>query len=275
MSEQALENEGDPSDVIEGELDENHEKVSPDKAGWTTREDWIASGKPESEWRSAEHFELVKETHGLRTTIKNQRAEIDGFDSRLKSVETLAQAGNEAQIADLQDKLEDAIADGQVDKSKAYQKDINELEAKKTPDVESVAADPVLIAWNKDNPWIGNESPKSNYAMLLYNQGRADNMSSQEIIEMVNREVEKEYPGTITTGGQPKTKVVNARRAEASTTVSGKTNPGGKTTGLSMSDVTGDERRVRENSVYMANLTDEKYLKLVERARASEAADNG
>lgn len=286
MSKQAAENQDDLSDDEKAELEQqNQEQNQEDEnlndvekaelaRGWTTKDQWVADGHDEKDWRTAEHFKLVRDAHNLREDNKRYRNEIDGFDGRLKSVETLAQAGNEAQISDLQEKLEDAIADGQVDKSKAYQKDIDGLREKKTDaPAETGGFDEVITEWNKANPWIGNESPKSHYAGFLYQQGRKDGLSSQEIVDMVNREVEKEYPGTIT-GGETKTKVVNARRTEASTTESGKTKPGGKTSGLTMNDLTGDDKRVRENSVYLANLTDEKFLKLVAKTRAAEAADN-
>ena len=274
MSEQEL---GTEDQEEENQEEENLTDVEKSELarGWTTKEQWAADGHNEDQWRTAEHFKLVRDAHNLREDNKRYRTEIDGFDSRLKSVESLALAGNEAQIADLQEKLEEAIADSAVEKAKGYQKEIDDLKDKSTQTSETTESDTdqVITEWNKANPWIANAGPKSSYAGYLYQKGVDDGLSSQEIVDMVDREVEKEYPGTIT-GGEPKTKILNARRNDPSITQGGKTKGGTKIKGLTMNDVTGDEKRVRENSVYMANLDDEKFLKLIEKARAKEAADN-
>lgn len=243
--------------------------------GWTTKEQWVEDGHDEKEWRTAAHFKLVSESHRLRNENKHYREEVAGFDGRLKSQEKLIRLGFETQITDLEVKRDDANADALVDKGKDYQKQIDVLkEQSRTEETTSDATDPVIVEWNKNNLWIDNPGSKSLFAGKLYNRGKEDGLSSEEILEMVEKEVEKEYPGTIA-GGKPreKTKVLNARRGDPSTTTSGKTQSG-KKTGLTMSDLSADDKDVRKNSNYMTNLSDEKFLKLVEKTRAAEAAEN-
>ena len=145
------------------------------------------------------------------------------------------------------------------------------MKSRTAPEVEQ--SDPILDAWNRDNPWIQNDSPKTAYAGYLYRKGISDGKTSQEIVDIVNREIEKEYPGTITGVTEVKPQVINARRGDPSTTQSGKTQTGSKKAGLNMSDLTGDEKNVRNRSTYLANMDDAKFLKLVEKTRASEAAE--
>lgn len=258
----------DNDDDDDGLTDLEREQV---ERGWTPKDEWVAAGNDEADWRSAAHFKTIGENVRYKNENKGLREAQAGFDKRLRRNETLFEESTKQLITDLEAQRDIHTEAGELDESKAIQDRIDKTRSTaSTTTVSDDAGDPIIIAWNKANPWIDNPGPKSQYAGALYERAKADGLTSQEIVDYVDEEVEKEYPGVKKSG---KTTVINARRNEASTTQTGKTKTG-KTSGLALSDLTADEKNQRGNSDYLSGMDDKKFLVLVSRARDKEAEEN-
>lgn len=256
-----------PGEEIEPKVEPGSEEstlseveVEQQAKGHMSRDAWIEAGNEPDEWVSADRY---KEKGEMISQINRLKGENANFEKRLVRNEKLAGEMVKAAVADLEAKRDAAIVDADVEASNKIQQQIDEVKegAREEPDS---GGDPVIQAWNQENKWIQNDSAKSRFAGLLYQQGVAEGLTSQEVVDMVDREVEKEYPGTIT--GIPKVKQVNARRSEPSTTQKSATTKASKT-GLTMNDLTGDELKIRAASSIFSAMSDESFLQSVKNSR--------
>lgn len=237
--------------------------------GWAPKEQWEADGGDPDEWRTAEHYKTIGQNVRYRNENKTLRENQTGFDKRLKRNEQLFEESTKQLIADLEAQRDVHTDAGELEESKAVQKRIDDAKDGTRPSGTTAdLTDPIIIAWNDANPWIDNPGPKAEYAKALYERGVDKGLSSEEIVEFVDEEVAKEYPGA----GKAATKVINARRTEASTTQAGKTKTG-KVSGLTLTDLTVDEKNQRDHSDYLSGMADDKFLKIVERSRTKEAEE--
>ena len=223
--------------------------------GWTPEEQWVADGNDPAKWRSAEHFKQIGENVRLRRERDTMTAD---YERRIANIESLSKNAQEAIVEELEGKRDAATADGDVEKSREIQTRIDK--AKEAPE-ETGGVDPLISEWEDRNPWILNPTPKSQYAQALYSKGTKSGMNTADIIEMVDREVEREYPAT-----SPR---VNPRREEPSTTTKGaKPKGGGGERKLTMGDLTQEEKRMLGSSSIMSGWSEEKQLDMVKRSRA-------
>lgn len=236
--------------------------------GWTPKNEWVEGGGDPDEWRTAAHFKTIGENVRYRNENKSLRDNQTKFDKRLSRNEALFEESTKQLIADLEAQRDVHTDAGELEESKAVQKRIDDAKDATRPGAAvDDATDSVIVAWNDANPWIDNPGAKADYAKALYNRGLEKGLSSQEIVDFVDEEVSKEY------GKGSTTKVINARRTEASTTQASKAKSG-KTSNLSVSDLTADEKSQRDHSDYLSGMDDQKFLKIVERSRRKEAEEN-
>ena len=154
-------------EVVESTLSESQQEAS--ERGWTGKEAWVEAGHDADDWVSAERF---LEKGQMISTIRRLESEKVDFDKRIRSTERLAQEMLKAKIEDLEEKRDEATSDGSLEKSKGYQKQIDDVKDNAAKESESTGEDPIIIQWNKENPWIDNPGPKSEYAGRLYNRCR-------------------------------------------------------------------------------------------------------
>ena len=134
---------------------------------------------------------------------------------------------------ELEEKLADAVNMSDLQSVKDIQnqiKDIdnldNELEEESKPDTS------VLDAWNAQNAWINEDSPKAAYAKQVFAQKVKDGVSYEDALAEVDAKLAVHYPS------KPD-KTQRAPRTLSSQTVAGKAGPLKR---LSMGDLTRQEK---------------------------------
>jgi hypothetical protein len=166
---------------------EDYEKLQVEKArkdGWTDFDEWQAAGKDPASWRSAEAFNQFLSFKGTLTRKEQE------FAQRLEGVHRLTQAQLQAQKEQLTQEREALIEEGGKTKEvKALDKRIDALNIAPVPQNNAT-----LDEWNAENPWINEDSPKSEYAKSIYRRETFAGKSVEQAIAAVEAGLKKHYP---------------------------------------------------------------------------------
>ena len=230
-----------------------HEEAAR-KGGWKPFDEWVESGGDPDQWRTAGEFNVRGELIGK---LKEKDREID---ERLRGVNAIHQAQIKTMLADLNDKRDRAIEDGNVKAVKSLDREINELYAVQPIPVAQVdprLADPALDDWNAKNTWVNESSPKAILARGLFQEKFAAGWSTKAILQHVNMEISRAYPdtnGRATIADSEKPRSTGFRKSEKT---------------ITMSDLTPDEIKWRQ-ALPGAWKDDASFLKAVSDARKAQ-----
>jgi len=159
--------------------------------GWKPLEEYISDGKDPHDWVSAEVFNVKGEFIGK---MKGQERD---FDQRLSGVKKL----HEAQVKVLKKDRDSAISEGDVDRVNEIDKEINDLN---TPDApQGYYTHPSIDAWNARNPWINENSDKSEYARDVFSSQVNLGLGPAEALAIVDARVSRQFPAKKATGNVP------------------------------------------------------------------------
>lgn len=221
--------------------------------GWTTKQEWIDSGRNPDDWVNAKHFNekgrLISQARKLETLERT-------FDSRIQNVKVLY----DAQLRTLKNENEqllqqkkEAVTYGDFDAVQRIDKQLmdNAIEQVSVQQSAQTVAAPQQLAvpqveaekeaaWERENQWIYTEDPaspdygkavftKSLYAKLLREY---PNSTADERIAYVNQTLAQKFPQA------PKTNPNRDKPAMTDTKTSTHA-PSGK---LTMADLTDEER---------------------------------
>lgn len=251
--EQEQEPENDPLEGLSEIEVEEYEK------GW----------RPESEFKGAEgNWKSAKEYRSdgkWLAKLKESNQRIDqietDFKDRLENANKLAEAKRVQDIADLKEKqYKAAFEEGDEEKYKSTQKQIDKLEAESDP-VEDKQDTPnksqEIIDWEDNNAWINDANDeRSSIAMALYDSFAKQNPSGtiEQALAHVDSKINVLYPAK------------NPRREQPNATESPKRQNGRKGRELSMKDLTSEEQS-NWNAFGRDMFTEKEYLKAVKDAR--------
>lgn len=219
--------------------------------GWTTKAEWIASGKNADDWVNAKHFNekgrLISQARKLETLEKT-------FDNRINNVKVLYDAQLrtlKAENSQLLQAKKEAVTygdyeavqkiDQQLMDNAVSQVSINQAaQQASAPQMPPQADLEKEAAWERENQWINTQDPaapefgKAVYTRNLYAQLLREYPTStaDERIAFVNKEISQKFPAA------PK---VNPNRDKPAMTDT-KTSTHAKGGKLTMADLTPDER---------------------------------
>lgn len=191
-------------------------------SGWKPFDEYVSSGGDPTKWKTADAFNVYGEMIG---TIRKTQKE---FDQRLEGVHKLSQAQLAAERARLQAERDNAIDDGDKSKVHALDKQINSLNVAPVPQSNSE-----LDEWNAKNPWIFEDSPKTDRAHSIFTRTVNAGKSVSEAIAAVEADIAKHF--------SPKPQQQRAHIPE-SEKGRGSAGFGKKTSALTMSDLTREEQ---------------------------------
>lgn len=183
--------------------------------GWTTKQEWIDSGRNPDDWVNAKHFNekgrLISQARKLETLERT-------FDSRIQNVKVLY----DAQLRTLKNENEqllqrkkEAVTYGdfeavqQIDKQ-LMDNAINQVSVQQAAQTATVPQGPSQeelakeAAWERENQWINTQDPtspeygKAVYTRNLYQQllQQYPNSTADERIEYVNKTLAQMFPQT-------------------------------------------------------------------------------
>jgi hypothetical protein len=223
------------------------------EGGWRPKEEWEG---PPSEWRSAEVFNergVWIKKHRDQEKRLNDLAE--SFNTRLDNSNKLHKAQIEAQKAELIRKRDAAIDLADRETANQVQGEIDNLA---TPEVAPVVNNDqtFLDNWNRENPWILQNTPKAAYAKSQFAHYQQSGQDARTALANAERDVGREFPE------------INPAR-ENHPTPEGGSKPGGKrgARALTMADLTNEEARIYR-SMPGTWASEKDFLKAVQDSRS-------
>jgi len=222
------------------------QKAHEDKAsasGWKPFDEYVASGGDPMKWKTADAFNVYGEMIG---TIKKTQKD---FEQRLEGVQKLSQAQLAAQREELLAKRDLAIEDGNKAAVHALDRQIGNLNVAPVP--QSTGE---LDEWNARNAWIFEDSPKSDRAKSVFGKAVAAGKPVSAAIQLVEEDIQRHFGET---KPAPRVNIPESERGRGSVAF------GKKTSALSMSDLTDDERVAWKHMPQAWNNDEKKFLQSV------------
>lgn len=242
-------------DVIPEDSSTEVEKpVDESLRGFMSKEDWVASGKDENDWRSPREFrergELIEQKKALERSYENQ----------IKNLNMLHKMQLDQQYESLMQKRDDAIDVADKSEVKRIDKQIatNREQSQLVQDQPAQAAQNVpaeVIEYMEENPWAKNASdPRTIYANTIINQTMAQGKTLASALIAADKAVAAKF-------SKPST---NQTQAVESTRTAGKVQGSGK---LSWGQLTAQEEKYYNPNAWASK---EAFLKAVENARKED-----
>ena len=225
--------------------------------GWRPEEDF--EGNPDN-WKTAKEYNMYGEFQGqLRDEKNRQQRKEQEFEDSIANLNKLHDKRQEAAVSALKVQQRQAVDEADTERYDQLQTEIDGHEA--VTETAAPAKDPVIKAWEKENPWINNVTDeKTLQAQAFFNvaAGRSG-ATAQSSLDYVDEQIAKLYP-----------EQTNARRDMATQTEQ-PSKPAARATSrrtrdLTMNDLTRDEA---EEHKQFGNMfaSDKDFLKAVQDAR--------
>ncbi len=159
------------------------------RTGWVPKEEW--SGDPD-EWISARQFNRNGE---LIDTIKSLQQQTRSFDERLVNQKKFQEALQKQELDRLKAQRQEAVELADTKKFDQIQGQIDALgNQAETSQPDTQNEQQILNDWNSKNAWIYEETPKSAYALAMFNKHRAQGQNTQEAIRNMETELNRQFP---------------------------------------------------------------------------------
>ena len=208
MTDAAIELEPQEPKPPESKEEIKEEERTPDEIralnhNWVPKDQY--QGNPD-DWVSAKTFnergEFIGKIRGLEKRLKDST---EDFSGRLDNQRKLHEIQLSNTISELESKRREAIESADVDKAESIQGNIDKMrsqiadtktETKVTtaPQPENEADNEYLTQWDKDNPWIYDNSPKAAYGSARFNFHRSRGLSTQEAVKFMESEISNQFP---------------------------------------------------------------------------------
>lgn len=229
--------------------------------GWRPKEQFDG---PEDKFKTAKEY--IRDGEWLQklkeSSQRVERLERE-FNERLENTNKLHEARRIAEIAALKKKQREAVDVADSDAYDETQRQIDELESQKLPapaSQQNSNIDPLITDWISKNPWINDkDDDRTVVAMgaLQVFQSANPNATIQQAIDHVESRVNKLF--------RPQ----NPRRDQPNMTEHGRRPSQRQGKGLTMSDLTNDERREWDMFGKSMFKTEEAFLKAVKDSRSN------
>jgi len=224
-------------EVQEAQYAQKESNPDEDRAmrnGWRPKEEW---GGNADDFVSAKKFNERGEMIGtIRTLQKQVNEQQRDFGSRLDNQKKLQEAQMKVAIADLETRRNDAIDEADREKANNIQGQIDDYRNQAVPEVapeqDSESKSTALDAWDKNNSWILESTPKAAYAKMKYGQYLQEGKSTEQAISLMEGDISSSFPE------------VNHRRNQSVSVESGRSRPGSKPSPkLNWTQLTADEKK--------------------------------
>lgn len=180
-------------------------------SGWKPKEQWVADGRDESEWRSAKEF---NERGELLGTIKGLNRKIDQYDKALKALtihhEKVFESAHKKALDDLKAQKKYAIREGEHELAEAIEEEISakkeEFETQRQTLNQAKTANaaggepPEFIAWKASNRWYEQnedmqiEANGHATAFIAKKQRKGESFTPQDVFDYMEIQIRKSYP---------------------------------------------------------------------------------
>lgn len=158
--------------------------------GWTSKEEWVASGKAEDEWRNSQEFldygldrsrEMGKDLKELRSTVEAVRA------STVEVAKTAAERAREEERTRLLREHDEAFDLGDKERAAKAVERLAETAAPAEPQ-----ADPLVMQFRSENAWFDSDPIARQVAIAAAEQNKHLPVSGQ--LDAAKKVVEERFP---------------------------------------------------------------------------------
>lgn len=175
--------------------------------GWVPKEDWIASGKSEDEWRPAKEFvergEIFKSLHQVKRELRQEKAARETLQRHNQFI--FEKAYNQA-VVDLRKEKRDAIRAEDFDRLEQIETEMDQLQDQHQKERQALAASQAAAvnvgvpaefqSWMDRNSWYATDQDLKDYADatgLVY-ANRNPHLPPTQVLKHVETEVRKKFP---------------------------------------------------------------------------------
>lgn len=266
MSEPQLEQEVDLQALAEQEPELNNDQQGeqlPEMSaveqkafdqGWRPEEDF--SG-PSENWKTPKEYiqagEFMDQINALKGDMNKQQK---SFDDRVDNLNKYNKAQTDAKLKDLMAQQREAVELSDTDSFDKAQKAIDNLQEEVAPKVDDTPGkDPAITAWETKNAWFNDmNDERGAVAVGVWNAYVQQNPSHSvaQTLAHIDARIERLYPSNNE----------NPRRQQANTTENKSRRPSRKDKGLTMGDLTSEEKG-DWNLFASGMFTEEQFLKTV------------
>ena len=236
--------------------------------GWVPKEEWVADGKSEDDWRPAKEFvdrgELYKTIHTTKRELKQTQQALTVLQ---KHNAVIFEKAHLKAVADLKKERREAARDGDVDRVEQVEEDIEQVQKEHQQAVQEVVQatqvatagpHPEYVEWVGRNGWYNNDSDLREFADatgLIYMQ-KNPGVPPVEVLKYVESKVKKQFADKF------------GRRA-APNAVAGvdKSNSGKTRTTTPNFELTDEETNVMNTLVKSGTMTKAEYIEQLKKVR--------
>lgn len=248
--------------VVEAPVEVNPVEEQAREQGWVSKEEWVESGRDESEWRPAKEFvergELYKSIHTTKRELKQTQAALDALARHHKMV--YEKAYNQA-LQDLRTQKRMAIREGDLEQLEVVEEQIEKLredhaEEKRQLEAQQnaqVGPPPEFQDFLNRNPWyLADKALKDEADAIgfIYLNNGGDKTT---LLPHVEKEMRKKFPEKF-----------GVKRAAPNAVAA--VNRTGKKPADSF-ELSEDERRVMRTFVDNGVMTEAEYVKELKRLK--------
>jgi hypothetical protein len=260
--------------VTEGEQEVTQAQSNPhvEKAtalGWMPKEDWVAAGHDEDDWKPAKTFLEVGELIGKVRVSQRELAETKTALSFVNSKnKEIYEKGYKAAITELRAQKRAALAEGDLvkadeldEKIDATRDELDNLNRQAQAPQQRQAPDPEHMEWVQRNPWYEQDGKLQRYAdaaAIEYINVNRGTVTPAQVRDYVEKEVRKEFAHRF----QPKTK--GAPNPDGEGRSAGRQSGSNLDSKLAQAkaNMSDQDRAIMKTMMRSAGLTEAAYLKL-------------
>jgi hypothetical protein len=178
--------------------------------GWVSKDEWVATGKSEDEWRPAKEFvdrgELFKSIHTTKRELKQLQTQHTALQ---KHHQYIFDKARKTALDDLKKERRAAMIEGDPTKVEDIEEQIEETQQQFAEERQQLVAaqaaenpsPPEFETWKEKNVWYNNDEDMHDYADaagLIYIQ-RNPSAKPAEVLRHVDQKMKKQFPAQFET----------------------------------------------------------------------------
>lgn len=248
-------------------------EIQASESGWVPKEEWVASGRDENDWRPAKEFvergELFKHISSTKRELKQTQAALTALQ---KHHQFVYEKAHQAALKDLRLERRHALANEDVDRVEEIEEEIDTLKSEhaaktaalaREASVEAAPDNPMFTNWTAKNSWYETDTELREFADamgIVYVSKHPESKSNPQIVlDHISTEIRKKFPEKFGTQRRA------APNAVASVDRSGKAGP-------QVRDIELDEteREIMNNLVRSGVMTEKEYKTQLKKAKETK-----
>lgn len=195
-------------EVVEPPVVSPHEEAAAAQ-GWVPKDEWVASGRAEDDWRPAKEFvdrgELFKSIHSTKRELKQTQAALGALQKHHNFV---FEKAYQSALKDLKLEKRAALREDDLERVEAIEDEIESLSEQHTRERVALAAEhaaaanvgtpPEFQSWVSANSWYESDHELRDFAdaagIVYVNRHPESRANPEAVLQHVAKEVRRKFP---------------------------------------------------------------------------------